>query len=139
MHSFDAEALTVVGDSLALFSKNRLTQQTEIYIFPKKAGDYVLTPSVILKVGSLITAADYNQSYDLLVLSGYNFKWEQFFYTISNFRKNGWNAIDLKKYLIPLEKAQIEAVKIQDLSNFWLTSEGEKNGFAKLIDLKVTQ
>ena len=139
LHSFDAEALTVVGDSLALFSKNRLTQQTEIYIFPKKAGDYVLTPSVILKVGSLITAADYNQSYDLLVLSGYNFKWEQFFYTISNFRKNGWNAIDLKKYLIPLEKAQIEAVKIQNLSNFWLTSEGEKNGFAKLIDLKVTQ
>ena len=137
LNSFDAEALTVVGDSLALFSKNRLTQQTELYIFPKKAGDYVLTPSAILKVGSQITAADYNQSYDLLALTGYNFKGEHFFYTASNFIKNGLNAIALKKYLIPIEKAQIEAVKIQDRSNFWLTSEGEKNGFAKLLDLKV--
>ena len=34
LNSFDAEALTVVGDSLALFSKNRLTQQTELYTFP---------------------------------------------------------------------------------------------------------
>ena len=139
LNSFDAEALTVVGDSLVLFSKNRLTQQSELYTFPKKAGDYVLSPSAILKVESLITAADYNQTHDLLALTGYNFKGEQFFYTASNFIKNGWNSIILKKYLIPIEKAQIEAVKIQDISNFWLTSEGEKNGFARLIDLKVTQ
>ncbi|MDB4229022.1 hypothetical protein N9786_01880, partial [Flavobacteriaceae bacterium] len=139
LNSFDAEALTVVGDSLVLFSKNRLTQQSELYTFPKKAGDYVLSPSAILKVESLITAADYNQIHDLLALTGYNFKGEQFFYTVSNFIKNGWNSIALKKYLIPIEKAQIEAVKIQDVSNFWLTSEGEKNGFARLIDLKVNQ
>ena len=139
MNSFDAEALTVVGDSLVLFSKNRLTQQSELYTFPKKAGDYVLSPSAILKVESLITAADYNQTLDLLALTGYNFKGDQFFYIVSNFIKNGWNAIALKKYLIPIEKAQIEAVKIQDISNFLLTSEGEKNGFARLIDLKVTQ
>ncbi len=139
LNSFDAEALTVVGDSLALFSKNRITQQTELYIFPKKAGDYVLTSSATLKVGSQITAADYNQIHDLLALTGYNFKGEQFFYTVSNFIKNGWNSIAIKKYLIPIEKAQIEAVKIQDVSNFWLTSEGEKNGFARLIDLKVNQ
>ena len=139
LNSFDAEALTVVGDSLVLFSKNRLTQQSELYTFPKKAGDYVLSPSAILKVESLITAADYNQTLDLLALTGYNFKGDQFFYIVSNFIKNGWNAIALKKYLIPIEKAQIEAVKIQDISNFLLTSEGEKNGFARLIDLKVTQ
>ena len=139
LNSFDAEALTVVGDSLVLFSKNRLTQKSELYTFPKKAGDYVLSPSAILKVESLITAADYNQTLDLLALTGYNFKGDQFFYIVSNFIKNGWNAIALKKYLIPIEKAQIEAVKIQDISNFLLTSEGEKNGFARLIDLKVTQ
>lgn len=139
LNSFDAEALTVVGDSLVLFSKNRLTQKSELYTFPKKAGDYVLSPSAILKVESLITAADYNQTLDLLALTGYNFKGDQFFYIVSDFIKNGWNAIALKKYLIPIEKAQIEAVKIQDISNFLLTSEGEKNGFARLIDLKVTQ
>ena len=139
LNSFDAEALTVVGDSLVLFSKNRLTQQSELYTFPKKEGDYVLSPSAILKVESLITAADYNQTLDLLALTGYNFKGDQFFYIVSNFIKNGWNAIALKKYLIPIKKAQIEAVKIQDISNFLLTSEGEKNGFARLIDLKVIQ
>ena len=36
LNSFDAEALTVVGDSLVLFSKNRLTQKSELYTFPKK-------------------------------------------------------------------------------------------------------
>jgi|TARA_B110000503_G_scaffold141254_1_gene234189 hypothetical protein len=137
LNSFDAEALTVLGDSLALFSKNRLTQKTELYIFPKKEGDYVLSPSASLEVASLITAADYNQKHDLLALTGYNFKGEQFFYTATNFIKNGWDAIVLKKYFIPIEKAQIEAVKIKDTSKFWLTSEGEINGFARLIELKV--
>ena len=49
-NKYDAEALAVVGDHLVLFSKNRKTLKSEIYSFPKVAGDYVLTPKAALIV-----------------------------------------------------------------------------------------
>ena len=137
IHPFDAEALTVYGDSLLLFSKNRETQQSEIYTFPKTAGNYSLIPQAVLDVQSLITAADYNPELDLLALTGYNFQGEQFFYTVTDFKKRGWASFDLTKYPIPIGRAQIEAVKIVDKNNFLLTSEKVKNQFARLIHLTL--
>lgn len=137
IHPYDAEALTVYGDSLLLFSKNRKTQQSEIYSFPKTAGDYTLSPIAVLDVGSLITAADYNQELDLLALTGYNFKWEQFFYTVTDFKKNGWDSFTLSKHKIPVGRAQIEAVKIMSAQDFMLTSEKVKNEPARLIHLTL--
>ena len=137
IHPYDAEALTVYGDSLLLFSKNRETLHSEIYTFPKTAGNYSLIPQAVLDVQSLITAADYNPELDLLVLTGYNFQGEQFFYTVTDFKKRGWASFDLTKYPIPIGRAQIEAVKIVDKNNFLLTSEKVKNQFARLIHLTV--
>ena len=137
IHPYDAEALTVYGDSLLLFSKNRKTQQSEIYSFPKTAGDYTLSPISVLDVGSLITAADYNQELDLLALTGYNFKWEQFFYAVTDFKKNGWDSFTLSKHKIPVGRAQIEAVKIMSAQDFMLTSEKVKNEPARLIHLTL--
>jgi len=137
IHPYDAEALTVYEDSLLLFSKNRKTQQSEIYSFPKTAGDYTLSPIAVLDVGSLITAADYNQELDLLALTGYNFKWEQFFYTVTDFKKNGWDSFTLSKHKIPVGRAQIEAVKIMSAQDFMLTSEKVKNEPARLIHLTL--
>ena len=111
-NAYDAEALASVGDHLVIFSKNRLSLQSEIYSFPKTEGIYSLIPDAIIDTESLITAADYNSEFDLMVLTGYDFNGLQFFYTIENFVLNGYDNIDLKRYLIPVKPAQIEAVKI---------------------------
>jgi len=137
LNKYDAEALTVVGDNLVLFSKNRKTLQSEIYAFPKLEGNYALTPSGIINTEALITSADYCKVEDLMVLTGYDFEGNQYFYTIQNFNKNRTKNYDLKKYIIPVNSAQIEAVKIINKTEFWITSEGESNGEPRLFRLKL--
>jgi hypothetical protein len=45
--------------------------------------------------------------------------------------------IHLKKYKIPLERAQIESIKIIDKNTFWVTSEDEGIGNPFMYKLKV--
>ena len=116
INEFDAEALAVVGEELILFSKNRKTLKSEIYSFPKIAGNYILEPKASINSDALITAADYQEGNDMMALTGYNFNGDQFFYIIRNFVKNGYNNIKLERYFIPIKPAQIEAVKIIDLA-----------------------
>ena len=137
LNKFDAEALTVVGDNLVLFSKNRKTLQSEIYTIPKVEGDYDLTPSGIINTEALITSADYSKEEDLMVLTGYDFKENQYFYTIQNFNKNETKNYDLMRYIIPVGSAQIEAVKIINKTEFWITSEGESKVEPRLFKLKL--
>ena len=136
-NEFDAEGLAVFGEELILFSKNRKTLNSEIYTFPKKEGNYILTPKASIDTKSLITAADYSSKDDLMVLTGYNFDGDQFLCILKDFRKKGFENIDLKKYLIPIKPAQIEAIKIIDSNNFWLTSESEDKENPKLFRLKL--
>jgi hypothetical protein len=71
-HNFDSEALTVVGDSLWLFTKNRLNQQTSLYKLDKKAKEQKISAALELPVQGLITAADYNADNNKLLLLGYS-------------------------------------------------------------------
>lgn len=136
-NEYDAEALTVVGDELVLFSKNRKTLQSQIYFFPKTEGSYRLSPSAVIDTNALITAADYHAEEDLMVLTGYDFKRSQYFYTLNNFKQNGLENIDLKRYSIPVKPAQIEAVKIINKNEFWITSESESSGNPSLFKLNL--
>lgn len=138
-NEYDAEALAVVGNELILFSKNRKTLKSELYSFPKVAGDYVLSPRKVIDTKALITAADYKEEEDLMVLTGYNFKGEQFFYTLSNFVSNGLDNIDMKKYFIPIKPAQIEAVKIINANEFWLSSESEEKNKPRLFRFTLSE
>ena len=137
INEFDAEALAVVGEELILFSKNRKTLNSEIYSFPKIAGSYILEPKASINSDALITAADYQEGNDMMALTGYNFNGDQFFYIIRNFVKNGYNNIKLERYSIPIKPAQIEAVKIIDNDEFWLSSESEAYGKPRLFRLKL--
>jgi hypothetical protein len=139
LNEYDAEALAVVGEELILFSKNRKTLQSALYRIPKTAGDYTLTPQTFLATNALVTAADYNQTLDLMVLTGYGFNGDQFFYTLKDFVKRGWENLELKRYLIPVKPAQIEAVKIDTTSRFWITSESEEKGTPRLFLLEFKE
>ena len=59
-NDYDAEALMVLGDSLAIFSKNWVNQKTRWYTLPKTPGTYTAQLRDSLDVGGLITAADIN-------------------------------------------------------------------------------
>ncbi len=135
---YDAEALTSIDESLVLFSKNRKTLSTEIYVFPKLPGKYELEPSLSLKVESLITGADYNQKFKLLVLTGYDLDlFEQYIYVFNDFDMKNINSAKFVKYKLPINDAQIEAVKIIDNKTFWVTSEHKGSGYPRLIKIKL--
>ena len=138
LNEFDAEALISIEDSLVLFSKNRKTLSTEVYILSKTPGNYELEPTISLNVESLITGGDYNEKYKLLALSGYDMNLdEQYIYLFRNFDLNNINYSKFIKYKLPIRNAQIEAIKIIDNKSFWLTTESEGFGYPRLIKIKL--
>ena len=133
---FDAEAIITVDESLLIFTKNRAKKITDIYKLPKKAGSYAAKKIGSLNTNSIITGGDYKKDLNLLVLtSTIDFK-EYYFLKIENFDLNKKNySIDM--FQIPIKKTQIEAVKIIDSFNFWLSSENEKNGYPYLYKFSL--
>jgi len=72
LHNFDCEGLTVVGNELWLFSKNRGDGQTRLYRLDKHQPEQTVEPAAAYPVAGLITGADYDPASQQLVLLGYS-------------------------------------------------------------------
>ena len=136
-HPYDVEAIAALPKSLVLFSKNRKTFTTELYFIPKKEGSYSLKSKRSLPVNSLITGADYNDRLKLFVLVAYNKEGEQFIYTLPNFNSKKLEELQFIKHKIPVDRAQIEAIKIIDQDTFWVTSEAKGKNSPRLFKIKI--
>jgi hypothetical protein len=137
-NKFDAEALVSFNDSLMIFSKNRKKLTTEGYTLPKTPGSYSVKPKYSFDVDALITGGDYNSKLDLLALVGYSYSIKkQYLFLIDKFSYKTSKDSVFTKYEIPITNAQIEAIKIIDEKNYWLTSENEGDGYPKLIRLRL--
>ena len=136
-HPFDAEALVATQEVLVLFSKNRKTSTTELYSIPKNSGNYSLSPKKSFDVQSLITGADYHQHLNLVALVGYVQSGEHFLYTLSSFDMENLNQVKIKKFKLPLDGKQVEAIKIIDQNNFWITSESQGKSFPMLYKIQL--
>ena len=135
-HPNDAEALIVVDDQLVLFSKNRETLTTELFLIPKQAGDYELTSVKSFDANALITGGDYNEALKLVVLVGYDRARNQYLFTLQNFNLNSLDQVEMNRLELPLKGKQIEAIKIIDANTFWITSEDEGGGYPMLYKVK---
>ena len=137
-NKYDAEALVSFNDSLMIFSKNRKKLTTEGYTLPKTPGSYSVKPKYSFDVDALITGGDYNSKLDLLALVGYSYSIKkQYLFLIDKFSYKTSKDSVFTKYEIPITNAQIEAIKIIDEKNYWLTSENEGDGYPKLIRVKL--
>ena len=137
-HKYDAEAIIVIEDKIALFSKDRENLNTDLYLVDKdQNGQQILTSKFNYTVGSLITGGDYNKENSLLALVSYNSKGEQYLILFENFELNNLENNNFTKYKIPIERAQIEAIKIIDQETFWITSEDEGVGSPFMYKIQV--
>lgn len=118
---FDAEGVIFIEDQLVVFTKNRSTQTTEIYTVSKTSEAAKKIGS--LRVGSLITGADYHQESNTLALTGYGKNKIQYLYVINNFTLSTISSASINQYDLHLNEAQVEAVAILDPKTFWITSE----------------
>jgi hypothetical protein len=137
-HKYDAEAIIVIEDKIALFSKDRENLNTDLYLVDKNQnGSQILTSEVSYDVNTLITGGDFDEDRNLLALVSYNSKGNQYLLLIENFELNNLEKNTFKKFKIPLEQAQIEAVKIIDEKTFWVTSEDEGIGSPFMYKIEV--
>ena len=134
---FDAEGLISIDDYLLIFTKNRAKKITDIYRLPKTPGNYNAKKIGSLNTGSIITAADFDKSSNLLALTSTISFNEYYLLIIDNFSIEKKNDYKIKMYEIPVGKTQIEGIKIINSSTFWLTSEQEKKGDPKLFKIKI--
>ena len=137
-HKYDAEAIIVIEDKIALFSKDRENLNTDLYLVDKNQnGSQILTSEVSYNVNTLITGGDYDEDRNLLALVSYNSNGNQYLLLFENFELNNLENNTFKKFKIPLEQAQIEAVKIIDEKTFWVTSEDEGVGSPFMYKIQV--
>ena len=128
-HKYDAEALFLIDDKIAVLSKNRSNLFTDLYLIDKKSNSkQILESKITYDVKSLITGGDYNKELRLLALVSYNSKGSQFLILFKDFNLENLAEKKYRKFKIPLDRAQIEAVKIIDHNTFWVTSEDEGTG-----------
>lgn len=134
--NFDAEALISYNDSLYIFTKNWGDFKTNIYSIPKIPGNYQIKKIDQFDSQGLITGAIYNGSSETLLLTGY-FP-DAFIIEIRQFSSNQFSLRSIEKYSIqPLGSIQIEGIAVLDNHQYFLTSEGNSMGIAKLYRLKA--
>ena len=137
-HKYDAEALFLIEDKIAMFSKDRSNLFTDLYLIDKESSSrQVLESKVTYDVNSLITGGDYNEELRLLALVSYNSKGNQYIILFENFSLENLAEKKFRKIKIPIERAQIEAIKIIDNSTFWITSEDEGVGSPYMYKVRV--
>lgn len=124
-NKYDAEALVSIGDSLVLFSKNRKSYKTQVYSFPKQPGNYVLEKRITYDVDALITGGDFSEVSQRLILTAYLPDRRQLLFLADNFSLDQLDQQKLERYQLPLNDAQVEAVKILPNNSIWISSEGE--------------
>ena len=137
-HKYDAEALLIIEDKIALFSKDRDSLNTDLYLIDESVKEKQELSSVAnFNVNSLITGGDYDSDTGILALVSYSFKGEQYLILFEDFNIDNPRYNSFKKYRIPIEKAQIESVKIINGNMFWVTSEDEGIGNPYLYKLEL--
>ena len=135
---FDAEGLISIDDELLIFTKNRKEKTTDIYSMPKTAGNYRAKKVKTLNVNSIVTGADYSSDLKLLALTSTIDFTEYYLITINDFNLHSNGAYQINMIKIPIGKTQVEAIKIIDKNDFWITSEDESGkSNARLLNLKI--
>ena len=137
-HKYDAEALLIIEDKIALFSKDRDSLNTDLYLIDDTVKEKQELSSVAnFNVNSLITGGDYDSDTGILALVSYSFRGEQYLILFEDFNIDNPRYNSYKKYSIPIERAQIEAVKIISEKQYWITSEDEGLGSPYMYKLEL--
>ena len=134
---YDAEGLISIDDYLFIFTKNRAKKITEIYKISKSPGSQIAEKIGSLDCQSIVTGADYNKDLKLLVLTATVSFEEYYILKLENFDPKKLINYQIDMYEIPLEKTQVESIKIIDKNTFWVTSEAETFGSPWMYKLKI--
>jgi hypothetical protein len=120
---FDCEAFVVSADSIYLFTKQWLSNQTKIYSLPKIPGTYTATLQSACDVQGLVTGATYLEPRHLIVLCGYSNMLQPFLYLLYDFPEHKFASGNKRKISVSLPFHQTEGIATTDGRKFWVSNE----------------
>jgi hypothetical protein len=120
---FDCEAFIVTEDSIYLFTKQWVSNQTSLYSLPKNAGNHVAKLRSSLDVNGMITGATYMGSERIIALSGYSNRLVPFIYLLYDFSGSDFFGGNKRKIGILLDYHQIEAITSADGIKYFMSNE----------------
>ena len=140
-HNFDCEAMVCAGDSLYLFTKNRINHMTDLYSLPKIPGNYNARHLGQFDAQGLVTGAAFRttKSGNELALVGYKDKENGYHPFIVYFDKvNGTQFFETTaRRFIFSGKQQTETIMFFDEQNVYVTNEGEHGDKTNIYKVNV--
>jgi hypothetical protein len=120
---YDCEAFIVKGDSIYLFTKEWVANQSRLFVIPKSPGSYTANFISQFNVQGLITGAVYHQNPELVTLCGYTETLQPFAYLLYDFDGNDFFNGNKRRLGINLLFHQIEGITTTDGLSFFMSNE----------------
>jgi hypothetical protein len=128
---FDCESFIVTRDSIYLFTKQWVSEQTTVYGLPKTPGTFVAHRLETYNVGGLVTGATYIPQYRMAVLCGYDYNGgnylsslHPFILLLYDFQGDDFFSGNKRRLNFgTLVKEQVEAVATSNATDFYITNE----------------
>lgn len=122
--NFDAEALLCFGDSLYIFTKNWINQETNVYRLPKIAGTFSAELIDSFDVGGMITGASLNADDNKILLCGYTKLGSSFLFEMKEFNDADFFSASNTRIDINLKgSVQVEGICHAWDNKYYMSSE----------------
>ncbi|HDR89434.1 MAG TPA: hypothetical protein ENN63_07405 [Bacteroidetes bacterium] len=120
---FDCEAMVAWNDSLVLFTKDWVNEQTMLFSLPAVPGVYRLYPTDSFPAGGLITGAAFLPGEPLLVLCGYS-NFAPFLWLFQGFESpDFFSGKNIRIEMPELFRIQTEGVYLKNADSLFISSE----------------
>lgn len=120
---FDCEAFVVGADSIYLFTKQWLSQQSAVYVMPKTVGTHIAQYKNSLAVSGLITGATMLPDKKITVLCGYSTSLQPFLYLLYDYRGHEFATGNKRKITVVLPYHQVEGIAALNPLTYYVSNE----------------
>lgn len=135
---FDCEAFIVSKDSIYLFTKEWLSQNTSFYSLPKIPGNYTANYKNTYEAEGLITGATYLEDKRLVILVGYSKILQPFIVLLYDFKDHDFFSGNKREIILTSSFHQCEGISTNDGLNLFVSNEKVQKSIIT-IDQKIQQ
>ncbi|MHC1776277.1 MAG: dockerin type I domain-containing protein [Lentimicrobium sp.] len=120
---FDCEAFVVAADSIFLFTKQWVSNQTSVYSLSKTPGIHTANLKTTYNVQGLITGATSYLEENLIVLSGYSITLQPFIYLLYDYSGTNFFSGNKRKIGLNLAFHQVEGIATNNGLKYYISNE----------------